>query len=97
VTAPPVHFYCYYRVDPARSSAAREGVAHMFRRVEERFGVVGRLLKGEREPELWMEVYEHVSEPDRLETLLSEICVALGFGALLAPGSARRIERFVAA
>jgi uncharacterized protein DUF4936 len=97
VTAPPVHFYCYYRVHPAQSTTAREGVAHLFRSVEERLGVVGRLYKGEREPRLWMEVYEHVSEPDRLEMLLSELWLSQGFAAFLAPGSTRRIERFVAA
>ena len=97
MTASPVYLCCYYRVDPAQSNAAREGVAHMFRTVEERLGVVGRLLKGEHEPSLWMEVYEHVREPEHLETLLSELCASRAFVSFLAPGSTRRIERFVAA
>lgn len=97
MTAAPVYFYCYYRVDPMRAGAARERVAQMFRKVEERFGVIGRLLEGEREPALWMEVYEHVPEPDRFEILLSELCASQGFAAFLAPGSTRRTERFVAA
>jgi hypothetical protein len=44
-----------------------------------------------------MEVYEPVREPDRLETLLSELCASHAFVSFLAPGSTRRIERFVAA
>jgi hypothetical protein len=95
VTAPPVNFYCYYRVDLARSGLARGTVAHIFRAVEERLGVVGRLFKGEREPALWMEVYEHVREPDRFEIELAELCESQGFASLLAAGSTRRIERFV--
>lgn len=97
MTAPSVHFYCYYRVDPARSRLAREAVAHIFRAVEARVGVIGRLLTGERDPALWMEVYEHVREPDRLEAMLSELCAAHDFTGVLVPGSTRRIERFVAA
>jgi hypothetical protein len=96
VSAPPVNFYCYYRVDSARTARARETVARVFRVVEERLGIVGRLLRGEREPALWMEVYEQVREPDRFESELAKICAAQGFASLLAAGSARRIERFVA-
>jgi hypothetical protein len=96
VSASPVNFYCYYRVDPARSALARGAVAHIFRILEERSGAVGRLFKGEREPALWMEVYEQVREPERFEAQLAELCDLQGFTAFLAPGSMRRIERFVA-
>ncbi len=97
MTAAPAYVYCYYRVAPAKAAAARRVVALLFRAVEERFGVVARLFQGEREPWLWMEVYEHVGEPDRLEAVLSELCVAHGFDACLDRGAQRRVERFVAA
>ena len=97
MTAAPVHFYCYYRVDPARAAAARATVAGMLRDIEQRFGVVGRLLRGEKDPALWMEVYEQVREPDRFETLLGELCASSGLISFLAPGATRRVERFVAA
>jgi len=97
VIAAPAYLYCYYRVAPAKATAARSVVALLFRAVEERFGVAGRLFQGEREPWLWMEVYEHAQEPDRLEALLSEVCAEHGFSACLDRGSERRLERFVAA
>jgi hypothetical protein len=93
----PVNLYCYYRVAPERAGAARVAVAHAFRAVEERFGVVPRLYRGEHEAALWMEVYEQVRDADRLESVLSELCAAAEFAGFLASGSVRRIERFVAA
>lgn len=93
----PVNLYCYYRVAPERATAARAAVARAFRAVEEQFGVTPRLYRGEREPGLWMEVYEQVRDADRLESALSELCAAAEFAGFLAPGSVRRIERFVAA
>jgi Domain of unknown function (DUF4936) len=72
----PIHFYCYYRVAPAQSRTARAAVAETFRRIEERLGIVGRLLQGEREPWLWMEIYEDVREPEQLEFLLAELAAS---------------------
>ena len=96
MTAQPVHYYCYYRVEPAHAHAAREAVGLMFRALEERVGILGRLLQGEREPWLWMEVYEPVRDPERFDAELIELCATHRFHTLLAPGSERRIERFVA-
>jgi hypothetical protein len=91
-----VHCYCYYRVAPERAAAAREAVSAAFRVLEERLGIVGRLLQGEREPALWMEVYENVRDPDRLEATLADLLAEHRFPACLAPGSERHMERFVA-
>ena len=91
-----VHCYCYYRISPLHADAAREAVGLAFRVLEERFGIVGRLLQGEREPSLWMEVYENVRDPDRLEAALADLLAEHRFSACLAPGSERRTERFVA-
>jgi len=96
VSAAPVHYYCYYRIEPAQAHAAREAVTLMFRALENRLGTLGRLFQGEREPALWMEVYESVRDPERFEATLTELCASHRFHALLAPGSERRIERFVA-
>ena len=91
-----VHCYCYYSISPLHAGAAREAVGLAFRVLEERFGIVGRLLQGEREPSLWMEVYENVRDPDRLEAILADLLAEQRFSACLAPGSERRMERFVA-
>ncbi|HEX8010354.1 MAG TPA: DUF4936 family protein [Casimicrobiaceae bacterium] len=94
---PLVHCYCYYRVAPAHAEAARKAVRAVFRSVEERLGVIGRLLQRETDALLWMEVYENVRDPERLELALAELLAAHRFFACLAPGSERRMERFVAA
>jgi len=45
---------------------------------------------------LWMEVYEPLREGERFEAALAELCASQRFHTFLAPGSERRIERFVA-
>ena len=91
-----VHCYCYYRIAPLHADAARQAVTLAFRVLEERLGIVARLLQGELEPSLWMEVYENVRDPDRLEATLADMFAEHRFSACLAPGSERRMERFVA-
>jgi hypothetical protein len=91
-----VHCYCYYRIAPPHEDVARKAVTLAFRVLEERLGIVGRLLHGEREPALWMEVYENVRDPDRLEATLADLLAEHRFSSCLAPGSERRMERFVA-
>lgn len=92
----PVHFYIYYRVAEPHAAAARGVIEAVLRALEDRMGVVGRLLQGAGEPLLWMEVYENVLDPERFEATLGDLLAARRFVAFLAPGSARRIERFVA-
>jgi uncharacterized protein DUF4936 len=96
VSAAPVHCYCYYRIEPEHARAARDAVALIFRALEDRLGILGRLFQGEREPLLWMEVYEAVRDAERFEAVLAELCASQRFQTLLVPGSERRIERFVA-
>src|SRR2546422_458045 len=66
------------------------------RSVEDRAGIVGRLLQGVDEPLLWMEVYENVRDPQRFEATIGDLLAARRFAAFLALGSERRTERFVA-
>jgi hypothetical protein len=94
--ARPVHCYVYYRVDPARAAAARETIAAVLASIEERAGVTGRLLQRQDEPMLWMEVYESVHDPARFEVMLADLLDTHRFAQFLAPGSTRKIERFVA-
>ncbi|HEX4524665.1 MAG TPA: DUF4936 family protein [Casimicrobiaceae bacterium] len=94
--ARPVHCYVYYRVDPARAAAARATIAAVLASIEERAGVTGRLLQRQDEPMLWMEVYESVQDPARFEVMLADLLDTHGFSQFLAPGSTRKIERFVA-
>jgi hypothetical protein len=96
VNAPrPVHFYIYYRVAASHATVARGVVEAVLRALEERMGVVGRLLQGADESLLWMEIYENVRDPERFEATLGDLLAARRFAAFLAPGAARRTERFV--
>ena len=94
--APMVHCYCYYRIAPEYASAARQVISLAFQVLEERLGMIGRLLQGEGEPALWMEVYENVRDPDRLEATLADLLAEHRFSECLAPGSQRHMERFIA-
>jgi hypothetical protein len=96
MSAGPVHCYVYYRVDPAHAAAARETIAAVLASIEQRAGVTGRLLQRQDDPMLWMEVYENVRDPARFEVMLADLLDTHRFSQFLAPGSARRIERFVA-
>jgi hypothetical protein len=88
--------YIYYRIAERHAAAARAAVAAALSTLEERAGIAGRLFEAEDEPLLWMEVYENVRDTKRLEATLNDLFAARRFAAFLAPGSERRIERFVA-
>jgi uncharacterized protein DUF4936 len=93
--AHPVHYYIYYRIAAPHGRAARAVIGDVLRALEDRVGIVGRLLQGAHDPLLWMEVYENVLDPERFEAALADLLAAEGFTAFLAPRSERRIERFV--
>ena len=94
--ASPVHYYIYYRIAAPHAAAARGVIEAVLRALEDRAGIVGRLLQGVEDALLWMEVYENVGDPQRFEATLEDLLAARRFAAFLAPGSERRIERFVA-
>ena len=91
-----VSCYVYYRIAPEQAAAARKAVAAVLATLEERHGVIGRLLRGAEEPLLWMEVYENLRDAEGVLADLDRLLGERGFGAFLAHGSARRTERFVA-
>ena len=95
-SAGAVHYYVYYRVLPTHAAAAKAALARILAQVEERTGVAGRLLQRQDEPLLWMEIYENVRDGHDFERVLAELLAAADFAAVLAPGSARKTERFVA-
>jgi hypothetical protein len=97
VSAEPVSYYIYYRVEQAQAQAARRAITHLFAALEQRTGVTGRLLCRQEEPLLWMEIYDSVRDPYRFETTMAALLADRDFASLLAPGSLRHVERFVAA
>ena len=97
MSAATVHYYVYYRIAIAHAADARRTIAAVLALLEQRVGVAGRLLQRQDEPLLWMEIYEGVRDPAVFEVTLAELLAERAFASFLAPGSTRKIERFVAA
>jgi hypothetical protein len=90
----PLAFYVYYRINPEAAAPARRQVETLLERVQQRFGVRGRLLTKRSEPNLWMEIYEDVADATLFESALQDEAASLGFGTLLLSGSERKVECF---
>jgi hypothetical protein len=91
----PVHYYVYYRIAAPHAAAARAVIEAVLRALEDRAGIVGRLLQRVDEPLLWMEVYENVRNPERFEATLGDLLRARRFTAFLAPVRAQ-VAGFIA-
>jgi len=96
VSPSPVHFYIYYRMAASHAADARTALASVMAAVEKEFAVSGRLLCAQNDAALWMEVYENVGDPVHFEAALNSLLGETRFATWVAPGSARRTERFVA-
>jgi hypothetical protein len=96
VSPSPVDFYIYYRIAAAHAADARTALEGIMHALEQRFAVSGRLLRAQNDADLWMEVYESVGDPVPFEAAMEKLLAETRFASWLAPGSARRTERFVA-
>ena len=64
-----LNYYIYYRVDPDSAHTLEPMVRGMQARLKCSSGVMGRLLKKRGEENLWMEIYENVTEPEKFERI----------------------------
>lgn len=87
-------YYIYYRVDPARAGAGETRIRELVAAVRQATGIEGRLMKKRGEPNLWMEVYENVTDTVRFERELAEAVGRLKIQELLLPGTPRHVEVF---
>jgi hypothetical protein len=87
-------YFIYYRVAPGREPVAREQVRRLQVALAEAIGVRGRLMTKRGQPNLWMEVYEAVSDSAAFEHALDSAVQELQLDQLLAPGSLRHVECF---
>ena len=94
--ASPIHFYIYYRIAAPHAAAARGVIEAVLRALEDRAGIVGRLLQRIDEPLKNTANDESASMEERFAATLEDLLAARRFTAFLAPGSERRVERFVA-
>ncbi len=88
-------YYIYYRVDAGQTIAAAAAVKSLLAAVLASSGIQGRVLTKRNEPQLWMEIYEHVADEAQFEWALAEAVAASGIAAALQAGSARHTECFV--
>jgi uncharacterized protein DUF4936 len=91
-----VDYFIYYRIAQESADAANDAVRAVFAEVEERFAISGRLMHRLDEPLLWMEIYDDVRDCAAFEAMLERSLESHRFAGLLAPGSRRAVERFVA-
>jgi hypothetical protein len=87
--------YIYYRIALSQVADARTALAGVMQALEKEFAVSGRLLCAQSDAALWMEVYENVGDPVPFEAALNDLLGETRFSSWMAPGSARRTERFV--
>ena len=87
-------YYIYYRVQPEKAAACEAAVRAMLASVRAATGATGRLMKKRGEPNLWMEVYEGVTDDAKFEWELADAVGRLKVGDFLQPGSGRHTERF---
>ena len=90
----PYSYYIYYRIDPVRAEAARPRVRQLLDSVRQATGTAGRLMTKRGEPNLWMEVYENVTDEAVFERELAATVNRLNATEFLLPGSGRHIECF---
>lgn len=88
-------YYIYYRVDADKSAAGAAATEKLLAAVRSATGIQGRVLKKRKEPQLWMEIYEQVTDEAQFEWALAEAVAASGIATALQPGSARHTECFI--
>ena len=87
-------YYIYYRVDPAKAGACEPRVRELLALVRKITGVQGRLMVKQGEANLWMEVYENVSDDSKFEWEVSDAAGRLKIQDFLQPGTSRHVECF---
>lgn len=87
-------YYIYYRVEPAKTSACEPRIRELLAALRKATGIQGRLMKKRGEPNLWMEIYEGVSDAAKFEWELADAAGRLKVQEFLLPGSPRHLECF---
>jgi hypothetical protein len=88
------HYYVYYRVNPEKAAACEPRIRDLRASVEKVTGVAGRLLKTRGEPQLWLEVYENVSDQAHFEWEICDIADKFKVKEFLEHDTTRHCECF---
>lgn len=87
-------YYIYYRVDATKTGPCAVAVEYLLDAVHKKTGIQGRVMKKRNEPQLWMEIYENVTDEAGFEWELAEAVAGSGISNMLQPGSGRHTECF---
>ncbi len=77
-----IHYYVYYKFDPARIEEVRALVLKVFGEVRASTGVQGEWQRRRDDPSTFMEIYADVSEADVFQRALDAALDAAGFAQL---------------
>lgn len=87
----PVHYYVYYKFDPARTGEVRPLVDKLFAEVRAATGVQGEWQRRRDDPSTFMEIYAGVAQAEAFQCALDTALEAVGFAQLEARLGIRRI------
>lgn len=87
-------YFIYYKVDLARADAALPAINAALDDIERECGLRGRLMRRTDEPSTWMEVYDHIENPEALERAVERAVAKHGLERFLKPGTRRMFEKF---
>ncbi len=86
-----LHYYVYYKLDPARNAELRGVVEGIMQRVHAATGIRGEWQRRRDDPSTFMEIYSNVANADAFERALA---VALGEAGFARLGAQRVTEIF---
>jgi hypothetical protein len=87
----PVHYYVYYKFDPARIEEVRSVVEALFREIKSATGIQGEWQRRRDDPSTFMEIFANVADPGAFDLALQSALDKVGFERL---GFARITEIF---
>lgn len=92
----PLSYYVYFRIradtDPQE---ARRRIVAMQAELAAQTGASGTLMARRDDSTTWMEIYAPVLDARAFEVALQQAVASADIDALIEPGSARHLERFV--
>lgn len=87
--------YVYYKIAPECAARAKAVIEVMIAEVARQAGVSSRLLRRDSDPQTWLEVYEPLTDFERLLSTLDAATARHEVARFLQQGSVRVLERFV--
>lgn len=95
-SSPPLSYYVYFRIRAdANHQEARRRIIAMQTALAAQTGASGTLMARRDDRTTWMEIYTPVTDAHAFEAALQQAVAGADIDALIEPGSARHIERFI--